>query len=600
MRKNLLLTLVISFLFISAKAQENENSFPTFQKVVEKFFRSYSVDVLTENQHIKFEKRPLGWFVGVNDYALDGKEIKNELFWDSQTLRYRIIDFAKLDNRNENEYQIQNYLHIWDKDYYSICPFYGYSDWDFDVIENYKNTENLSDTVLYALGRAYSSYASNLLNNNSGMASNKRAFELKSAPNAMSEEQLKEYRFFRHKAIEKFELLDKRNPDFQTIVGPIAVKKANEHMTAYLDLLQYQNISEATKELKPNLYPSFYIALAKNYLTTCKPNAILVTNGDNDTYPLIYVQAQMNYRPDVRVVNLSLLQTTDYINSQTIDFLNAKALPISFSKEQLEKLKGNIVVVEKADNGFYDLKSVLDLAKNEDNKLTFNSIEYFSTNTKQLKIINGKDSMKWESPTNYYLLNELIFMDILSNNQWKRPIYFAITVPENSFWGLKNYLKLQGLAYEVGSSLSENEEELGQIETTIMNNNLLKNFDWNGLENMTRNEELICTSYLSNFHRLAKAYLDTNQKKKAKKVLAHYYKLFENINFEQEEYKLMLIEDFYRIKDFKTGNEIAKTILNSLKTNNPNNNEEVSYKNIVIEEEIKNLLDQYNQPALFE
>ena len=184
-----------------------------------------------------------------------------------------------------------------------------------------------------------------------------------------------------------------------------------------------------------------YIAwdMAYNMLQTCEPNSILFTNGDNDTFPLWYLQEVEQIRTDVVVANLSLLNTTWYV-------------------EQLrERYK---------DNPF------IKMSDNEIQRLDFKRWE-----SKKISINAPKDSnneigkIEWELNPTYLGValrtQDLMVLRIINDNNWNRPIYFGVTVSPTSMLNLDNYLQMEGLAYR----LVNNSNQI--INQNKMSDNLL-------------------------------------------------------------------------------------------------------------------------------
>ena len=250
------------------------------------------------------------------------------------------------------------------------------------------------------------------------------------------------------------------------------------------------------------------LAIAKNYLDSCAPNAILFTLGDNDTFPLWYAQEVEGYRTDVRVCNLSLLSTSWYVDQMKRKAYNSEPLPISMTWDQYKDGTRDLVAMDKANSQFIDLKQIMDYIKSPifDNKsqiLLLNAKEYrsdgrsipasFSLAVDKAKVLaNGtvaqKDSnlvvdrLRWNlkgDNINQILKAYLVMMDILVTNNWERPIYYASTTGPEAYLGLEDYFQLEGLAYRLVPIQTKNRGgySTGRINSDILYDNLINVFN---------------------------------------------------------------------------------------------------------------------------
>jgi len=190
-----------------------------------------------------------------------------------------------------------------------------------------------------------------------------------------------------------------------------------------------------------------YIAwdMAYNMLQTCEPDAILFTNGDNDTFPLWYLQEVEKIRTDVRVINLSLLNTPWYVTQ-----IRDKENPFIF------------------------------ISDNEINNLDFKrwSSSTISVNA-PVDELNPDGIIEWELKPTYMdvalRIQDLMVLRIIKDNNWDRPVYFAVTVSPVSMLNLDDYLTMEGLAYRLVNNT------LYPIDQDKMTKNLLSivgNEDW--------------------------------------------------------------------------------------------------------------------------
>lgn len=205
-----------------------------------------------------------------------------------------------------------------------------------------------------------------------------------------------------------------------------------------------------------------------NILSSCEPDAILFTNGDNDTYPLWFLQHVKGFRRDVRVVNLSLLRTPWYAK-QLRDV--EPALPIQMTNALIEKRVTNHHWPERRDIALAESTIVV---KAEDVPL----IEV-PMGDRRLNLLESHTYMIW------YLVDR---------NNWRRPIYFAVTVPDRNRGGLGSYLSMEGMVYRL-----VRERSPGQFDAVLTSRHLLENYRYTGIADPDVYKDPVASRLLSNY-----------------------------------------------------------------------------------------------------
>lgn len=242
-----------------------------------------------------------------------------------------------------------------------------------------------------------------------------------------------------------------------------------------------------------------------NYLSSVDENGIIFTNGDNDTFPLWYVQEVEGYRTDVRVCNLSYLQTDWYIDQMKRPAYESAPLPISAdeSKYAYDVRSYNYVINRLADSitvsdGLDYLYSDEDWTKDVPG---YGKLNHLPTNKLYIPInadaavASGtvapelKDSIVSRIVPDFtnkrgFTMSEIASLDIINTNAmqgWKRPVYFAVTVGSSYYLGLEDYFSRTGLAYQVVplKGVSNN------IDTDKMYDNMVNKFRWGGIDKAT-------------------------------------------------------------------------------------------------------------------
>ncbi|MFM2385548.1 MAG: hypothetical protein RL660_305 [Bacteroidota bacterium] len=197
----------------------------------------------------------------------------------------------------------------------------------------------------------------------------------------------------------------------------------------------------------------------RNFLESCEKNAILFTEGDNDTYPLWYLQEIEHVRTDVRVINLSLLGIDWYIDQLHYKTNDAPAVPMRWTSEKYRGQNRDVLPVAGAGPAL-SLDSAIDnfcndaLARPNRNGEATNFLQ-----TRNLYINAGGsgDSAKRINFTvggDYLMKNDLAILNIISANFGKRPIYFSTTVDPKHYEGLKNYCVQEGLIFKLTSQFT--------------------------------------------------------------------------------------------------------------------------------------------------
>ena len=289
------------------------------------------------------------------------------------------------------------------------------------------------------------------------------------------------------------------------------------------------------------------LSMAKAYLNSCDPNAILFTIGDNDTFPLWYAQEIEGIRTDVKIVNTSLFMTDWHIDQMKTKTYESDPLPISFTHDQYVGDNLDYVAHIPKVESRWDIKDFMNFIKNPKSTVGMQNgqtIHFFPTNKiripvdKDVIIKNKVVSPKYNDSIVPYIdvdikgsalyKNRLMMLDIVANNNWKRPIYFSGGAFDNEdyIW-MKEYLQLEGMVYKlvpIKTALPKDGGplEMGQIDSDKMYAKVMK-WDWGNSDSPkiyhdpeTRRNSI---TYRSNLSRLMNQLILEGKKEKAKNII---------------------------------------------------------------------------------
>nr|MBP6625136.1 DUF2723 domain-containing protein [Chitinophagaceae bacterium] len=294
------------------------------------------------------------------------------------------------------------------------------------------------------------------------------------------------------------------------------------------------------------------LATAKNFLNSCEPNAILFTEGDNDTYPLWYAQEIDGYRTDVRIINISLLGIDWYIDQLGYAVNKSGRIPLIWKPEQYRGEKRNYMRYNAnpslAQDKYYDLKEILEFVGDDKQAGALEgggAANYFPVNKfsipvdKDLVIKNKvlapgdtstiADKVLLSMPKNVAYKNDLAILNILAANAFKRPIYFANSIDPDHYEGLQEFLQLEGLAFKlvpvrtpgstVNTPLRINYEKCKDL--------ILNKFEFGGVENGVytdqTNRRMVSSPKMLALQ-VAQQLIKNNRKEEAMQLIKHILK----------------------------------------------------------------------------
>jgi len=328
--------------------------------------------------------------------------------------------------------------------------------------------------------------------------------------------------------------------------------------------------------------------LGMNYLASCDPNAVLITNGDNDTFPLWYVQEVEGFRTDVRVVNYMLSSGYWYVHQLRRKVYDSEPLPFKLTYDQYEKGRNQyIMYVDRGLTGHVEIKDLIDFIASEDDRTKIpltsgDKINYMPSKKLRLTVDSAKciengivppemahlivPYIEWEVQQGALYKNDLMLFDFLASNNWERPLYFANPNSLQKVFGIDEYCHLEGNVYKfMPVKATDYIPGLGGINADKSYDIIVNDFKWGNLNDpsvtVDRESYRHARIMKQNLLRVAQTLITEGKPEKAATVMdtCLYYFPYDKIHYDI--IMMPFIEIYYDADRQETANEEVRKMM---------------------------------------
>lgn len=342
-------------------------------------------------------------------------------------------------------------------------------------------------------------------------------------------------------------------------------------------------------------------ATASNVLNSCAPNAILFTFGDNDTYPLWYMQEVEGLRTDVRVINMSLLGIDWYIDQLNHRINDAMPVPMIWKREHYIGDRRNYMrYVESpqiASDRYFNLQEICDfiISDNPNAKVQMSdgsrenflpSKNYFIPSLSKAELVekgllSANDTGRINTEVKFSLPQDIVYKDDIAtlniiagiaSEGWKRPIYFSGGLPGDNYVGMDNYMRLEGVVYRLLPYTYQSYEapiagEMGSVDAEksydlFMNKYMWGNADRNDVYFDEKNR-IMFAAYRINSARIAMEIAAAGNPEKGKQVLDKVKKMITESSYHYDATAYYMAMGYYQIGDKNAGREMTMEVVDN-------------------------------------
>lgn len=328
---------------------------------------------------------------------------------------------------------------------------------------------------------------------------------------------------------------------------------------------------------------------ARMMLASCDENAILFTGGDNDTFPLWYVQEVEEFRTDVRVIVMSYANADWYVNQFYRKMNESDPLPLSLTKTNYKQggLNDYLPLVPNSKiKGAISARQYLNLIQKESKALqaTAGWSDLNTTPSDSFYVKTNLAKVKHKIPKRFHGLmadrleiklkgrglekKDLVILDLIDSNDWKRPIYFNHTSLSSINFDLKKYVVQEGSAYQLFPVVNPEDDSL-LVDEEKMFERLVKGGLWRDYKEdgpyYTEYYKGMVMGQRHQYNELAQALLDTGKIKKAKEAINYALEVFPERVAPYDISHVVTTDILLRLNDLPRANHIADTLADQSK-----------------------------------